>query len=43
MTGDSALMGRFASGPWLRGMAWAIFGAVSVANVALVASWVGAV
>ncbi len=38
MTSDRTLMGDFANGPWLRGAAWAIFGAVGLANVALLAS-----
>ncbi len=36
-TGDRALMGEFASGPLLRRTAWALFAAICVANVWLVA------
>ena len=35
ITGDRRVMGALANGPWLRASAWAIFGTVSVANVAL--------
>jgi manganese transport protein len=38
LTGDRAVMGRFASGPALRLSAWALFAAVTAANLALLAS-----
>ncbi|SEL52701.1 manganese transport protein [Roseateles sp. YR242] len=41
LTSDASVMGRFASGRGLRWTAWLIFGAVSLANVALLASLAG--
>ena len=35
LTGDTRLMGRLANGPWLRYGGWAIFIAISGANIAL--------
>ncbi|WP_341676256.1 Nramp family divalent metal transporter [Niveibacterium sp. SC-1] len=34
-TSDRRLMGRFASGPWLRGIAWLLFAAIAAANLML--------
>ena len=35
LTGDRSVMGEFANGPWLRGLAWGLFALVTAANGAL--------
>jgi manganese transport protein len=37
LTGDRTVMGEFANGPVLKLVAWGLFGAISVANVWLIA------
>ena len=37
LTSDRAVMGAFANGPWLKTSAWGLFGAISAANIWLIA------
>ncbi len=41
LTGDRALMGGYANGPFLKATAWGLFGVISAANVWLVAAVIG--
>ncbi|CAN5571522.1 Nramp family divalent metal transporter [soil metagenome] len=41
LTGDRALMGGYANGPFLKVTAWGLFGVISAANVWLVAAVIG--